>query len=149
MSALVRYPELIACLVGWLFSSLLKIPTYYIVHKRVNLRQAFGTGGMPSSHASTMTATTLAVGLFSGFDHPAFAIAVAITMIVIYDAAGVRREAGYHAVIINRMIDEYLKGSLINQKKLKEVIGHTPLEVVGGVITGLFSTTVLWLLWPK
>jgi len=104
---------------------------------------------MPSSHASTMTATTLAVGLFSGFDHPAFAIAVAITMIVIYDAAGVRREAGYHAVIINRMIDEYLKGSLINQKKLKEVIGHTPLEVVGGVITGLFSTTVLWLLWPK
>jgi acid phosphatase family membrane protein YuiD len=70
-------------------------------------------------------------------------------MIVIYDAAGVRREAGYHAVIINRMIDEYLKGSVINQKKLKEVIGHTPLEVVGGVITGLLSTTILWLLWPK
>jgi acid phosphatase family membrane protein YuiD len=73
MSALVRYPELIACIVGWLLSSLLKIPTYYVVHKRFNLRQAFGTGGMPSSHASTMTATTLAVGLFSGFDHPAFA----------------------------------------------------------------------------
>jgi len=134
MSTLARYPELIACLVGWLFSSLLKVPTYYAVHKRINFRQAFGTGGMPSSHSATMTATTLGIGLFSGFDHPTFALAVAITMIVIYDAAGVRREAGYHAMMLNRMIDEYLKGPLIDQKKLKEVIGHTPLEVVGGVI---------------
>jgi hypothetical protein len=143
------YPELIACIVGWLVSSLLKIPTYYIVHRRINLRQAFGTGGMPSSHAATVTATTLAIGLFSGFDDPAFALAVAVSMIVIYDAAGVRREAGYHAVIINRLIDEYVKGPLIDQKKLKEMIGHTPLEVVGGVISGLLSTLVLWLIWPK
>ena len=149
MSVLAGYPELIACIVGWLVSSLLKIPTYYSVHRRINLKQAFGTGGMPSSHAATMTATTLAIGLFSGFDHPVFAIAVAISMIVIYDAAGVRREAGYHAVIINRLIDEYLKGPLIDQKKLKEMIGHTPLEVVGGVISGLLSTLVLWLIWPK
>jgi len=103
---------------------------------------------MPSSHAATVTATTLAIGLFSGFDHPVFALAVAVSMIVIYDAAGVRREAGYHAVIINRLIDEYVKGPLIDQKKLKEMIGHTPLEVVGGVISGLLSTLVLWLIWP-
>ena len=149
MTGIVQYPELIACIVGWLTASLLKIPTYYIVHRRINLRQAFGTGGMPSSHAATMTATTLAIGLFSGFDHPVFALAVAVSMIVIYDAAGVRREAGYHAVIINRLIDEYVKGPLIDQKKLKEMIGHTPLEVVGGVISGLLSTLVLWLIWPK
>jgi acid phosphatase family membrane protein YuiD len=149
MIGIAQYPELIACIVGWLTSSLLKIPTYYFVHRKINLKQAFGTGGMPSSHSATMTATTLAIGLFSGFDHPAFAIAVAISMIVIYDAAGVRREAGYHAVIINRLIDEYLKGPLIDQKKLKEMIGHTPLEVVGGVITGLLTTLILWLIWPK
>jgi hypothetical protein len=149
MSVLAGYPELIACVVGWLVSSVLKIPTYYYVHRKLNLRQAFGTGGMPSSHAATMTATTLAIGLFSGFNHPAFALAVAISMIVIYDAAGVRREAGYHAVIINRMIDEYVKGPLINQRKLKEMIGHTPLEVVGGVMSGLASTLILWLVWPK
>lgn len=149
MSTLVGYPELLCCVVGWLVSSLLKIPTYYYVHRRFNLKQAFGTGGMPSSHAATVTATMLGVGLFSGFDHPSFAIALAVTMIVIYDAAGVRREAGYHAVMINRLIDEYLKSPMINQKKLKEVIGHTPLEVVGGVIAGLTSTTVLWLIWPK
>lgn len=149
MSTLAGYPELICCVVGWLVSSLFKIPTYYYVHRRFNLKQAFGTGGMPSSHAATVTATMLGIGLFSGFDHPAFAIALAVTMIVIYDAAGVRREAGYHAVIINRLIDEYVKSPMINQKKLKEVIGHTPLEVVGGVISGVFSSTVLWLIWPK
>jgi hypothetical protein len=149
VSTLAGYPELACCLVGWLVSSLFKIPTYYYVHRRFNLKQAFGTGGMPSSHAATVTATMLGIGLFSGFDHPAFAIAVAVTMIVIYDAAGVRREAGYHAVIINRLIDEYVKSPMINQKKLKEVIGHTPLEVVGGVLSGLMSSTVLWLIWPK
>lgn len=149
MSILAGYPELIACIMGWLVSSLLKIPTYYSIHRRINLKQAFGTGGMPSSHAATVTATTLAIGLFSGFDHPAFALAVAVSMIVIYDAAGVRCEAGYHAVIINRLIDEYVKGPLIDQKKLKEMIGHTPLEVVGGVISGTLTTLILWLIWPK
>ena len=149
MSILAGYPELIACIMGWLVSSLLKIPTYYSIHRRINLKQAFRTGGMPSSHAATVTATTLAIGLFSGFDHPAFALAVAVSMIVIYDAAGVRREAGYHAVIINRLIDEYVKGPLIDQKKLKEMIGHTPLEVVGGVISGTLTTLILWLIWPK
>lgn len=149
MDALTKYPELICCFAGWLAASLLKIPTSYLVHHKVNLKQAFGTGGMPSSHSSTMTATTLAIGLFSGFDHPAFAIAVAISMIVIYDAAGVRREAGYHAMIINRLIDEYIKGPNIDQKKLKEVIGHTPLEVVAGVLTGLATTLIIWAVWMR
>lgn len=149
MGIISGYPELFCCLMGWLVSSLLKIPTYYLVHHKVNLKQAFGTGGMPSSHASTMVATTLAIGIFSGFDHPAFAIAVAVTMIVIYDASGVRREAGYHAVIINRLIDDYVKGPNIDQKKLKEMIGHTPLEVVAGVLTGLATTLVIWAAWPK
>lgn len=149
MNNWTAYPELIACIFGWLVSSLFKIPTYYFLHRKFNFKQAFGTGGMPSSHTATITATTLAIGLFSGFNHPAFAIAVAISMIVVYDAAGVRREAGNHAVIINQLIDEYVKSDLIDQKKLKEVIGHTPLEVVGGIISGLLSTTILWLLWPK
>jgi len=149
---LANYPELICCVVGWLVSSLLKIPVYYFVHHKVNFARAFGTGGMPSSHAATMTATTLAIGLFSGFDHPAFAIAVAISMIVIYDAAGVRREAGYHAEALNKLVDEWFaisKTPLVDQKRMKEMLGHTPIEVVGGVLTGLATTLVLWLVWPK
>jgi acid phosphatase family membrane protein YuiD len=149
---LANYPELICCVAGWLVSSLLKIPVYYFVHRKVNFARAFGTGGMPSSHAATMTATTLAIGLFSGFNHPAFAIAVAISMIVIYDAAGVRREAGYHAEALNKLVDEWFaisKTPLVDQKRMKEMLGHTPIEVVGGVLTGLATTLVLWLVWPK
>jgi hypothetical protein len=149
MGVILKVPELFCGFMGWLVGALLKIPTYYLVHRKINLAQAFGTGGMPSTHASIITATTLGIGLFSGFDTPAFAIAVAISVIVIYDAAGVRREAGYHAMIINRLIGEYLKGVNINQKKLKEMIGHTPLEVVAGVLTGLATALVIWILWPK
>lgn len=152
MGVLANYPELICCVTGWLFSSLLKIPVYYILHRKVNIALAFGTGGMPSSHAATMTATTLAIGLFGGFDEPLFALAIAISMIVIYDAAGVRREAGYHAEALNKLVDEWFavtKTPLVDQKKMKEMLGHTPIEVVGGVLAGLVSTLVLWLIWPK
>jgi len=152
MGVLANYPELICCITGWLFSSLLKIPVYYILHRKVNIALAFGTGGMPSSHAATMTATTLAIGLFGGFDEPLFALAIAISMIVIYDAAGVRREAGYHAEALNKLVDEWFavtKTPLVDQKKMKEMLGHTPIEVVGGVLAGLVSTLVLWLIWPK
>jgi uncharacterized protein len=152
MLSLVNYPELICCFVGWLFSSLLKIPIFYILHRKLNIALAFGTGGMPSSHAATMTATTLAIGLFGGFDQPLFALAIAISMIIIYDAAGVRREAGYHAEALNKLVDEWFavtKTPLVDQKRMKEMLGHTPIEVVGGVLTGLVSTLVLWLVWPK
>lgn len=152
MATIANYPVLICCLTGWLLSSLLKIPIFYILHRKVNIALAFGTGGMPSSHAATMTATTLAIGLFDGFDKPLFALAIAISMIIIYDAAGVRREAGYHAEALNRLVDEWFvltKTPLVDQKRMKEMLGHTPIEVVGGVLTGLVSTLVLWLVWPK
>ncbi len=152
MSFLVNYPELVTCIVAWIVSSILKIPVFFFMHRKFNIKLAFGTGGMPSSHAATLSGTTLAIGLFSGFDHPAFAIAVAITMIVVYDAAGVRREAGYHAEALNRMLDDWFviaKTPNEEQKKLKEMLGHTPVEVVGGVLTGLATALIMWLIWPK
>ncbi len=152
MSFLVNYPELITCVVAWIVSSILKIPVFFLMHRKFNVKLAFGTGGMPSSHSATLSGTTLAIGLFSGFDNPAFAIAVAITMIVVYDAAGVRREAGYHAEALNRMLDDWFiitKTPTEEQKKLKEMLGHTPIEVVGGVLTGLVTALVMWLIWPK
>lgn len=152
MSFLAHYPELITCIVSWLASSILKIPVFFFMHRKLNIKLAFGTGGMPSSHSATMTGTTLAIGLFSGFDHPAFAIAVAISMIVIYDAAGVRREAGFHAEALNRMLEDWFviaKTPTAEQKKLKEMLGHTPIEVMGGVLTGLVTALILWLVWPK
>ncbi|HCS40996.1 MAG TPA: hypothetical protein DIW44_15625 [Anaerolineaceae bacterium] len=152
MSLLVNYPELVTCIVAWIVSSILKIPVFFFMHRKFNIKLAFGTGGMPSSHSATLSGTTLAIGLFSGFDDPAFAIAVAITMIVVYDAAGVRREAGYHAEALNRMLDDWFviaKTPNEEQKKLKEMLGHTPVEVVGGVLTGLATALIMWLIWPK
>jgi acid phosphatase family membrane protein YuiD len=94
-----------------------------------------------------MTATTLAIGLYFGFESPVFAIGVAITMIVTYDAAGVRQQAGIHAQRINVLFDELMHGHPINQRDLREVIGHTPLEVIGGILLGLIVGTVQWLVW--
>jgi acid phosphatase family membrane protein YuiD len=95
-----------------------------------------------------MTATTLAIGLYHGLDNPLFALGVAITMIVIYDAAGVRMQAGIHAQRINVLFNELLHGHLVDEKELREVIGHTPLEVVGGILLGLVVATSQWLIWP-
>jgi acid phosphatase family membrane protein YuiD len=94
-----------------------------------------------------MTATTLATGYYYGFDHPVFALGVAITMIVTYDAAGVRQQAGIHAQRINVLFEELLRGHPINERDLREVLGHTPLEVVGGILLGLVVATGQWLVW--
>jgi acid phosphatase family membrane protein YuiD len=149
MSWFQHYPELICCTVGWLSASILKIPTYYFIHKKINLVQAFGTGGMPSSHAALMMATTLGIGLFSGFETPVFALAIAVSMVVLYDAAGVRRQAGIHAERLNMIFKEMFEGKPIDYKELKEMLGHTPLEVIGGSLTGIASALIVWASWPK
>ena len=96
----------------------------------------FAAGGMPSSHSALLVSGTLAVGLYHGFDNPLFGLRVAITMIVVHDASGVRRQAGMHAERINLLFEELLKGHMWDENELKEVIGHTPLEVIGGILLG-------------
>jgi hypothetical protein len=139
---------LIAVLAGWLLAQILKIPTEYLRSRRWLWAMIFAAGGMPSSHTALMVAGTLAVGLYHGFDNPLFAIAVGATMIIAHDAAGVRRQAGKHAERINLLFDELLKGHLWSEDELKEVIGHTPLEVIGGIILGLLVAIGQWMIWP-
>ena len=145
--ALFDNKALIAGLSAWLIAQVIKIPLDYFRTRRWNWALLFTTGGMPSSHSSLMTSTAHAIGLYQGFNHPLFALAVAITMVVVYDAAGVRRQAGIHAQRINVLFDELLRGHMLNEKDLREVLGHTPLEVVGGVLLGLIVATVQWLVW--
>ena len=137
----------IACMLGWFTAQTLKIPAEYLRSRRWLWTMFFAPGGMPSSHSSMMVSGTLSVGLYHGFDNPLFGIAVAITMIVTYDAAGVRRQAGMHAERINLLFGELLKGHIWDEKELKEVIGHTPLEVVGGIILGLLVGIGQWIVW--
>ncbi len=139
---------LIAVLAGWLLAQALKIPTEYMRSRRWLWAMFFAAGGMPSSHTALMVAGTLAVGLYHGFDNPIFGMAVAVTMIIAHDAAGVRRQAGKHAERINVLFDELLRGHMWSEDELKEVIGHTPLEVIGGIILGLLVAIVQWLIWP-
>lgn len=138
---------LIAGLSAWALAQIIKIPLDYLRTRRWNWALLFTTGGMPSSHSSLMTATTHAVGLYDGFANPLFALALAITMVVVYDAANVRRQAGIHAQRINVIFDELLRGHPINERDLRVVLGHTPLEVVAGILLGLAVATGQWLLW--
>jgi uncharacterized protein len=139
---------LVAVMIGWLLAQVLKIPTEYLRSRRWLWAMIFAAGGMPSSHTALMVSGTLAVGLYHGFDNPLFAIAVGATMIIAHDAAGVRRQAGKHAERINLLFDELLHGHLWSEDELKEVIGHTPLEVVGGIILGLLVAIGQWMIWP-
>jgi uncharacterized protein len=145
--ALFENKALIAGIIAWALAQVIKIPLYYFQTRKWNWALLFTTGGMPSSHSALMTATTLAVGLYYGLDHPTFALGVALTMVVTYDAAGVRQQAGIHAQRINVIFGELLRGHPVSEKDLREVLGHTPLEVVGGILLGLVVATSQWLIW--
>ena len=145
--AILQNKVLIAVLSAWLLAQILKIPTEYLKSRRWLWTMFFAPGGMPSSHSALFVAGALAVGLYHGFDNPLFGIAIAITMIVAYDASGVRRQAGMHAERINLLFEELLQGHMWDENELKEVIGHTPLEVIGGIILGLLVAIVQWLIW--
>lgn len=143
-SAILQNHSLISGIVAWLLAQVLKPPLEYLRKGKWSWGYLLSAGGMPSSHSALMVGTTVGIGLHVGFDTPVFAMAIAITMIVLYDAAGVRREAGRHAALINIVIDEMFSGHPISQKQLREVLGHTPMEVIGGVILGI---VVGWLYW--
>ncbi len=134
---LLHNQVLIAGLLGWFLGQFLKVPIEYLLKRQTNWGLWFSSGGMPSSHSSLMTSVTLSTGLNYGFGSPIFALAFAVSMIVVYDATGVRRQAGIHAQKINIIFEEFLRGEPIEIDKLKEVLGHTPPQVVGGVLLGL------------
>ena len=148
LGAIFQNHVLITMLTAWLLAQIIKIPLDYLYSRRWNWALLLSVGGMPSSHSSLLTSATFAIGLYHGFDNPLFALGVAITMVVTYDAAGVRRQAGIHAQRINVLFDELLRGQPVDQNELREVLGHTPLEVAGGVLFGIVVATVMWLIWP-
>ena len=148
LGALFQNRVLVTMMTAWLLAQVIKIPLDYLYTRRWNWALLLSVGGMPSSHSSLLTSATVAIGLYHGFDNPLFALGVAITMVVTYDAAGVRRQAGVHAQRINMLFNEFLRGHTIDQKDLREVLGHTPLEVTGGVLFGIVVATLTWLIWP-
>ena len=146
LAGLLQNKVLIGGLAAWLLAQGLKLPMEYFRTREWKWSILLSAGGMPSSHSAPVVGVTHGVGLFYGFDSPLFALAVALTMIVIYDAAGVRRQAGMHAERINLLFEELLHGHMWDENELREVLGHTPLEVIGGILLGILVSTVNWLI---
>jgi acid phosphatase family membrane protein YuiD len=147
LAGMLENRVLIVALVAWGTAQILKVPLEYLRTRRLMWTVLLTTGGMPSSHSALIVGVTNAIGLYIGYASPLFALGVAITMIVTYDAAGIRRQAGMHAERINVLFEELLKGHMWDEEELREVLGHTPLEVTGGILWGIVVTTILWLIW--
>ncbi|HIU47172.1 MAG TPA: divergent PAP2 family protein [Candidatus Fimadaptatus faecigallinarum] len=138
LEALFANRVLWAAMLGWAIAQTFKVMLTFIVYKRWDFSRMFGSGGMPSSHSSFICALATAVAITRGFQSVEFAISFALALIVMYDAAGVRRSAGKQAAAINQIIQDMMKrGSKLTQDHLKELIGHTPFEVIMGALLGV------------
>ena len=123
---------------SWAVAQFLKVLIDFWLEKKIDWHRAFGMGGMPSSHSAFVFSLALTVGLHEGFGSTAFALAFALAVIVIYDAMGVRRETGRQGAVLNQIITEVMvEGKPITEQQLKELVGHSPLEVAGGLIVGM------------
>jgi acid phosphatase family membrane protein YuiD len=140
---------LIAALIAWVIAQSLKVPVEYFQTRKFNWALLWQAGGMPSSHSALVVAAAHGIGLSMGFDSALFALAFVICMVVVYDATGIRRQAGIHAELINAMINDLASGNPLKQKQLAEVLGHTPAEAVGGIALGLLVAQLTWLAWAK
>jgi acid phosphatase family membrane protein YuiD len=128
---------LATALTAWFCAQVLKTLTSYWKHGTLNVERLVGAGGMPSSHTALVMSLAWAVGLHDGFTSSLFAVTIVLASIVMYDAAGVRRAAGKQAKVINKLVRELRAEHTVRDIRLKELLGHTPLEVLAGAILGI------------
>ncbi len=136
--------SLIAALAANILAQIIKFIVGYIKNRRWDWILLLRAGGMPSSHSALVAGVAHSLGLTVGFDSPIFSLAFVLAVVVIYDATGIRRQAGKHAHIINRMITELSSGHPLKQEQLREVLGHTPMEAFVGTILGILVAQVVW-----
>lgn len=146
-SNLLSNPVLIAGLLSWSLAQLIKVPWHFISSGAWNWVLLLRAGGMPSSHSALVASVAHAIGLFVGFNSPLFALSLTLAVIVIYDATGIRRQAGVHAEVINRIIRNMVRGKMSEDDQLREVLGHTPLEALVGTLLGIGIAQVVWFVW--
>jgi acid phosphatase family membrane protein YuiD len=132
-----EYKYLLVPILAWLTVQFVKFMTDLIKNKKINVKILVASGGMPSSHSSVVTSLMTMIGINEGFNSVLFAIAFVFGLIVMYDAAGVRRAAGKQAGILNQLIYSN-QVKIDTNEKLKELIGHTPKQVFVGALWGIF-----------
>ena len=128
---------------AWAIAQALKVLLTLIISKKFDTSRMWGSGGMPSSHSSTTCALMMMIGFSEGFDSAMFALAFAFSAIVMYDAAGVRRSTGKNAAVLNRLIDDLYKDGSFHEEHLKELVGHTPIQVLAGAMLGIIIGTLM------
>lgn len=137
MQALVNNHILVAALLAWAVAQVTKTVYECIRYRELKLSRLVSSGGMPSSHSALVTGLATSTGRIAGLGSPAFAIAAVLAGIVMYDAAGVRRAVSIQARILNQMIDDAFQGKPFAEKRLRELIGHTPIQVFVGALLGV------------
>ncbi|MGN0778542.1 MAG: divergent PAP2 family protein [Aristaeellaceae bacterium] len=129
---------LLCAVTAWFVAQAMKIPTYWLVERKLDLMRFFGSGGMPSSHTAFVVSLAMMIGALEGFDSSVFALSFILAAIVMYDATGVRKETGNQGQVLNEILRKVLiNGEQIADDDLKELVGHTKVEVLGGAVLGL------------
>ena len=133
-----------SAVIAWAVAQAIKVVLTLAISKRFDSSRVLGSGGMPSSHSAMVCAMVTAIGFHEGVASPVFALAVCFAGVVMYDAAGVRRSAGKNAAMINKLIEDLSKdGFVLSEERLKELVGHTPIQVFAGALLGILVGTLI------
>lgn len=139
------YQVMLTTFLGWLVAQTIKVAVGVVRERRFNFKWFVGMGGMPSSHSASVAALTTSVAFHSGFDSDLFTTALLFMIIVIGDAHGVRRATGQQAEILNKIVDDIYFHREVTEERLKELWGHTPVEVFAGVAVGVIVALISFL----
>jgi len=148
LSDLLTNRHLITAVIAMALAQILKVLFDYWRTSSWKKALFFSTGGMPSSHSALAVAATVSIGLYEGFGTPLFAVSTVIALVVMHDAAGIRRAAGKQAEAINFLFSKLEDQGIKLDKKLKELLGHNPIEVIAGAILGLTVALVALAIFP-
>lgn len=143
LATILQNPVVVTGFVAWFVAQSIKVVLGFIHEKRFNFKWFLVSGGMPSSHAALVMSVAVAVGLKEGFGTPLFALAITFALVTMFDAQGVRRQSGQQAEALNKMLDDIYSQRGIQEEPLKELFGHTPIEVVAGAVLGAIIAAVL------
>lgn len=136
IEALLANHILVSAVLAWAAAQLIKTFLAYRKTRELDLERLFGSGGMPSSHTAFVVAMATSAAMTEGLDSSVFALAFILASVVMYDAAGVRQAAGQQARVLNRLMRQLRTEPLGVERELKELLGHTPLEVLAGAVLG-------------
>ena len=145
---LITNKILVVGVVSWFLAQVFKCISNLILTKKFSFERLFGDGGMPSGHSATVVSVATATGLYEGFNSPVFAVAAIVAIVVMHDAMNVRYQAGKQAELLNVMAEMFEKVTgtdLPNEEKLKELLGHTPLQVAAVCLLGIATASVMYL----